>query len=405
MLKNYHILTITHRNTNLKKIRDFVIRTEGDQQAVKLESLKQAFGLEELMYVSTCNRVAYFFHTEEKVDVAFEQKFFQAINPELSIEAIEENVLSFGGMTAIDHLMKVAASIDSMVVGEREILRQLREAYAQSKSWGLIGDNLRIAFDKAVVAAKEVYAKTRIGEKQVSVVSLAIKKLLNTQLPKDARIVMIGAGQTNTLVTKFLAKHKYENLTVFNRTLSKAQDVASLVDGQAFPISEIENYKDGFDCLIVCTGATKAIVDSDLYSHLLNGEQGEKVVIDLAIPHNITKEVVTDFNINYIEIEGLKDLAKENISFRTQEVSKAEELLDENLRQFELTCQQRLIERAMKKVPTEIKAVKQHAMTEVFKKEVETLDENARKLLEEMMSYMEKKCISIPMKAAKEAVL
>ena len=151
--------------------------------------------------------------------------------------------------------------MNSLVIGEREILRQLREAYDQSVAWKLTGDDIRLAMRAAVETAKAVYSNTRIGEKPVSVVSLAIQKLLAAKTPKEARILLIGAGQTNKLVTKFLHKHSFSNVVVFNRTLEKAEGLANMVDGKAYTLDHLQEYQGGFDCMIVCTGATKALVD------------------------------------------------------------------------------------------------------------------------------------------------
>ncbi|RMG76481.1 MAG: glutamyl-tRNA reductase [Bacteroidetes bacterium] len=403
MLKNYHILTVTHKTTNLNKIGSFVIQNaEGEALTAELEQLKSTFGLNELMYVPTCNRVVYFFHTSRPVDDVFIRAFFQKVNPALKPSSIDAEVVHFTGHHALEHLFRVSASIESLVVGEREILRQLRTGYEASRVAGLTGDNIRLAMDCAVVAAKDVYANTRIGEKPVSVVSLAIEQLLKCNLPKDARILMVGAGQTNNLVTKFLVKYGYCNVAVFNRSLEKAENLATRLGGQSYPLSELENYRAGFDCMIVCTGSTTPIIQPELYKKLVNGESGEKVVIDLSIPHNVAPEVVQAFEVKYIEIDGLKLLARKNHAFRKKEVVKAVTLLETHLENFETAYRQRQIERAMKRVPVEIKAVKERALSEVFKKEMESLDDNARSLVEKMMTYMEKKCIGIPMKAAKE---
>ena len=172
-----------------------------------------------------------------------------------------------------------------------------------------------------------------------------------------------------------------------------------------FPLNDLLSYEDGFDGMIVCTGATEAIITDHLYQHLLQGEEDEKVVIDLAIPNNVAESVVEKFNINYIEIEGLRQLAKENLAFREQEIVKARKLLSSFLTETPTLIQQRRLEVAMRQVPVEIKAIKAKALNEVFQKEVADLDESTRELLERMLSYMEKKCIGIPMKAARELSL
>ena len=409
MLSHLKILTVTHKRTNLNEIGNFVVKSNDSQELkTKLEKLKQQFDLDELLYVSTCNRVMYLFITDRDLDSTFTSHFFQSINPALplsTIEKIDEVVFSLQGEEAMEHLLDVAASIDSLVIGERQILGQLREAYEQSRQWELSGDLIRIVFQQAVQAAKSVYAKTRIGDKPISIVSLAIQKLLKSNLPKEARILLIGAGQTNALAAKFLAKHHYHNVVVFNRSLDKAQKVANTLDGKALPLTELPNYQEGFDAMIVCTGATKAIIQSELYRSLLAGDSDEKVVIDLAIPNNVDTEVIEQFSINYIEIEGLRQLAKENLAFREQEIVKAKRLLVQFLEEVPSLIQQRKLELAMRQVPEAIKAVKSKALNEVFQKEVSTLDDPTRELLERMLTYMEKKCIGIPMKAARELSL
>ncbi len=405
MLNGFKILTVTHRQTSLQHIEKFVV-LHSDEATLRerLEALKAEFGLAEMMYLATCNRVMFLFYSETATPPNFQSNFFQHINPGLSEHFIAENVNLYEGRDAAEHLYQVASSIDSLVVGEREILRQLREAYDRCQQWSLTADHLRIAMQGAVVAAKEVYTETRLGDKPVSVVSLAIRELLKTKLPKTARILMVGAGQTNILVAKFLAKNGFQNVAAFNRTLERAQHIATSLNGRAFGFDKLADYREGFDCLIVCTGATKAIIDNELYINLLAGETGQKVIIDLSVPNNVCKEVVANHNVHFIEIEGLRALAQENRSFREQEVTVAIELLDLHIAEFVAAVRNRRIERALHQVPAEMKAVKEYAMNKVFKKEIDVLDDSARELLERMMDFMEKKCTGIPIKVAKEAL-
>ena len=226
MLQQYKILTVTHKSISLKQMSDYSVHADTNTALeVRLAELKEQFKFAELMYTATCNRVMYFFHSDQEIDAPFITEFFQHINPNLEASTLAdliETVSHYQGLEAIEHFLEVASSIDSLVIGERQILGQLKTAYDNCKSWGFIGDNLRLAMDYAIVSAKAVYSKTKIGDKPVSIVSLAIQKLLRANLPKDSRILMIGAGQTNALVAKFLAKHQFENVSVFNRTLAKA---------------------------------------------------------------------------------------------------------------------------------------------------------------------------------------
>ena len=406
MLNEYKILTVTHKHVRLERIGDFLIpHTNEEALQAKLDALKDRFNLEELLYVATCNRVIYLYKSAKELNLSFLQAFFQVVNPTLTTDYVQRIVTAYEGKEAINHIYEVASSIDSLVVGEREILRQIREGFYKCEKWGLIGDNIRLLMKHLVEASKEVYARTRIGEKQISVVSLAIKKLMESNISKDASILLVGAGQTNQLVAKFLVKYEFNNVSVFNRSIEKAEKLAQKFTGEAHLLTDLPNYKQGFDCLIVCTGATEAIIQPALYQKLIGADTSEKLIVDLSIPNNVAKEVVDNFNINYIEIEDLKQLAAQNLSFRKQEIGKAKILLRQQISEFQKSFQQRQITKALQSVPSEIKAIKQKALNEVFKKDLEALDDNTKALVEKMMTYMEKKCISVPMKAAKELVV
>lgn len=407
MLKNFKILTVTHRQTNLKEIGQFVLQNSEEQTTTEqLEQLQQQFQIEELLYLATCNRVMYLMYFPTEINHEWICDFVHQVNPSFrfSDEKLLQQIQFKEGADAIEHLFEVAASVDSMVIGEREILRQLRDAYNQCKDWGSTKDNIRLLMRYTVESAKSVYAQTRIGEKPVSVVSLAIKKLLETNLSKDARILLIGAGQTNALVAKFLKKHDFNNVHVFNRSIAPAKQLAQIVSGKASTLQQLQHFEGGFDAMIVCTGATQAIIDKTLYQQLLQEDTSKKVVLDLSIPNNVAKEVIDNFPVHYIEIEGLRTLSNENKAFRAKEISKVKILLKERLSEFEYLYQQRKIERAMRHVPTKIKAVKEKAINEIFRKQLADIDEDALKLIHEMMNYMERRCISIPMQAAKNTV-
>lgn len=407
-LDTYQLLTVTHKTASLKTIGDYVLVVqEGTTQQARLQELKQRFGFKELLYVATCNRVIFLFTGDIVVSEALIEELMTEANPALTGQAdrIHQEVSYYFGEYAINHFYSVSASVDSLVIGERQILGQIREAYDKCQEMNLTGDDLRLLMRYTVTTSKRVYAQTRIGEKPVSIVSLAAQKLLSAQPNRTSKILLVGAGQTNRLVSKFLKKYEYKQVTVFNRTLEKAQRLAKKFDGAAYGLEDLANYKEDFDVMIVCTGATEPIITSELYQKLIGKDNSEKVIIDLAIPNNVSREVTRSFNINYIEIDNLKALARENMAFREREVSKAKQIIIEEVNDFEVQYKQRQIEKAMRQIPVQIKEVKSRAINQVFRNEVETLDENTRELLERMMNYMEKKCISIPMTIARDVML
>ena len=155
--------------------------------------------------------------------------------------------------------------------------------------------------------------------------------------------------------------------------------------------------------MVLCTGATQAIIEPALYEQIVRDQQ-KKVIVDLSVPNNVSKSTVENFAIDYIDIAELKDLAALNLSHRKQEMGLVKMLLEKHFEDFKKAYKVRQIEKAMYQVPSQIKAIKVKAMNEVFKKDLQNVDEDTLALIDKMMTYMEKKCISIPMKAAKDIV-
>ena len=403
---NFKAITLTHRNAHLNDIGHFVFPEVDTALAERLNQVKQQLGMREIMYLATCNRVLFFFVSDENVDApCYTNDFFESIYPELSQSIINKAVKSvqvFEGKEAIAHLFEVAASMDSMVVGEREILRQLRENYEKNAEMGLTADAIRVVMRFAVEAAKKVYSSTKIGEKPVSIVSLSILKMLEQNLPKDSRFLLIGAGQTNRLVIKFLIKHGYKNVAIFNRSIEAAKKLASIIGGEAYTLDQLKDYNKGFDAVFAATASSEAILTKEIYSKIIGDDQGQKLLIDLSIPNNIEASIADHFNALYVPIESLKAIAQENISFRENEVGKAKLVVDEYVETFHTAFKERQIELALRDVPEQIKAVRSHALNNVFKDEISELDEQSRELFDRVMTYMEKRCIAIPIQVAKE---
>jgi len=408
MLDNFKILTITHHNLNVDEIGHFMIQNEGKEDlSNKLHKLKTDANLDEIIYLSTCNRVSFICYSNEEFDTDYIKSFFQIVNSNLEeekLKKISKFIDVYHGSKAVNHLFEVASSMDSLVVGEREIFRQFREAYNQSLEFGLVADNLRMLENATVKAAKEVYDKTKIGEKPLSIVSLAVQSMMSQDVSKDARLLIVGAGETNTLFAKFLKKYNFSDVSIFNRSLDNAAHLVELLDGKASHLSELATYDKGFDVMIVCTAATSAIIDAPIYRNLVQKEDTKKIVIDLSVPNNVASEVVDGFDMHYIDIEQLRSLSKANLEFRKTEVHAARILLKTQLLAFNNQFQARQLEKAMNTVPTEIRQIKERALEKVYNKQIAELDTNAQALIVEMMNYMEKKCIGVPMKVAKSLV-
>lgn len=406
MLNSFHIIAFTHRNLDVSEIGK--LHVEPDNQKDRLEVLKEEANISELMFLSTCNRVEFLFCTQNEVNHDYLTNFFKVLYPAFDAsqnELIVNSVQLFSGIGAVEHLLQVASSIDSMIVGEREIITQVRNAFELSKKNDLTGDFIRVLLRHTIETAKRVYTETSIARKPVSVVALAYHTLRDMDISLDARVLIIGAGMTNTNMSKFLKKHGYRKFTVFNRTFSKAEALAKDLNGKAYPLSELANYKEGFDIIITCTGSEEHIITPSIYESLLNGETKKKVVIDIAIPHDLDKQIVEDYHVTHISVDHLQKISDQNLKERSKEIIHVEEILKDALYEFEHINRLRKVEIAMREVPMMVKEIKATAMNQVFKNEMSTLNEESREVLDKVIAYMEKKYMSMPMKMAKEILL
>ncbi len=400
------IIAFTHKQIDLKSLGKLVIceQTLDD----RLRNIQSELNIKEIFYVGTCNRVEFVFTSAEEVDKNFISRFLHVLDMGLPAEYMEQfinNVSVYEKVEAFNHLLRTSCSLESLVVGEKEILAQVRKAYEACRVAGFTGDYMRMIMNRVVKTAKEVYTHTNISKNPVSIVSLAYRRLRDLNMCANSRLLIIGAGETNNNIAQYLKKHKYSNFSVFNRTIEKAESLAKELNGTAYPISALADYKEGFDVIITCTGATTPILTEEIYLSLLNGDQSKKVIVDLAVPNDTAPEVVKNFPIHFIEVESLKETARKNIQERYDELINAEHIIDENIKEFESVLRQRKIEIAMSDVPKKIKEIRHTAINGVFADEINTLDDNSRAVLERVMDYMEKKCITIPMVMAKEILV
>ncbi len=377
-------------------------------QSTFLGALKINFGFEELMLLSTCNRVEFFVCTEEEINITSVKKLLNFINShidEATLELLSAKVEIYEGEKAVAHVFEVASSLKSLVVGEREIITQVRKAYEFCNLLGLTGDFIRMVVKHTIETAKDVFTNTDIAKNPVSIVSLAYRQLRDLGIKNEARIVMIGSGETNTSMANYLQKHKYANFTIFNRTISNAEKLANKLDAKFYDLTELNNYTKGFDVLITCTGSTDAIINSKNYSQLLAGDNNKKVIIDLALPADVDKDVLENNSIHYININSLKAQAEKNLQLRHNEISKCSSIISTKLQEFETLYHERKVELAFGEIPKQVKAIKDLALNEVFLKEVNSLDDKSKEVLDKVLSYVEKKYNAVAMKTAKDVLL
>lgn len=405
-MNELRIIALTHKQFPLETIGK--LHLADDNRLDLLSSLKKNHGLSELMFLATCNRVEIIFSLNHYVCPGLTAQLLKTLYPfleESEIGFLSASAERYNGVEAAEHLLKVASGIESLVIGEREIITQLRKAYEECSNIGLTGDDLRLLISQCIKTSKEIFTTTDLAKKPVSVVSLAWQQFRNFGVKEDARILLIGAGQIIRNFTKFLHEYGYNHITIANRSISNAETLAATCGAKAIQLNELAHFTEGFDVLVSCTASNDIIIHDELYTSLLIGESDQKLVIDLALPQDVDQKEVHKRHHRYIDMLAIQKLASENIKFREQALEDCKPIIESSMREFEKIWQARQVEKAMGSIPETIREIKATALGSVFAKDLENLDDEARELLEKIMTYMEKKYISIPMKLAKDVLL
>lgn len=405
-METFKVIAFTHKNLPLELIG--LLHLSHDQQKVQLKNLQNHFQFEELLFLSTCNRVELFLktHLHLSQDLIHEIciQLNHSISPENSL-LLSERAEVFHSEAAVAHMHRVTSSLDSLVVGEREIITQVRKAYDFCNELGLTGDFMRLLVKQTIETAKQIYTDTNIAKNPVSVASLAYRQLRQLGIKNEARIIFVGSGETNTILANYFQKHKFANFTVFNRTLSNAATLASKLGGRAYDLNELHKFNEGFDVLVVCTSSSKTVITEEIYQ-TLNGEStSKKVIIDLGVPANVHTGVANKSNITYIDINSLKKQAEENLQLRKNEIVRCEAIIAERAAEFQSLYAERKVELAFGEIPKQVKAIKDFALNEVFAKDINALDLQSKEVLEKVVGYMEKKYNAMAIKTAKEVFL
>ena len=402
-MESFKVIAFTHKTLPLELVGKLHLSPEEQEQ--QLGAMKIHFDFEELIYLCTCNRI------ELMVTGGAEQDLVRRIALFLNSRLTETEALQlasgaevFEGPEGVQHLLRVASSLESLVVGEREIITQVRKAYDMCNQMGLTGDFLRLLIRQTIETAKDIYTHTDIARNPVSVASLAYRQLRDLGIKNDARIIFVGAGETNTVLANYFQKHKFANFTVFNRSLDKATKLAAVLKGRAFELGELVAFKEGFDVLVVCTSSGEPVITSEIYASL-NQDTQKKVIIDLGLPANVDGRIATQSSVHYIDINSLRAQADVNMQLRKNEITKCESIIAQKSVQFEDLYAERRVELAFGAVPKQVKAIRELAVNEVFAREINQLDPASKEVLEKVLTYMEKKYNAVAIKTAKEVLL
>jgi glutamyl-tRNA reductase len=321
------ITGVSHRTAPVEVRERLAFREE--TLPVALADLKARDGVAEAVILSTCNRVEITVTTEDSADPQSVIDSFLADHKHITADDIAPHVFRHEGRDAIHHLFRVAASLDSMVVGEPQILGQLKAAYAAAKDCGACCGWLEGLMTRAFSVAKRVRSETGIGQMAVSVSYAAVELARKIFGSLNNRTVMIvGAGKMSELAARHLRRSGATHVFVTNRTHERAVEMAKLFQGTPVEYSRFTAMLPEVDILIASSGAPHYILHKDEMHRVISARRNKPVfLIDIAVPRNIDPAVNELDNVFLYDIDDLQEVVNANLRERMKEADHAEQLV------------------------------------------------------------------------------
>lgn len=329
------IIGVNHVTASLE-IREKLAFTEEESRCF-LEKLKNFLPDTEAVLLSTCNRTELYFFQEGSYVEEFNKSVisliidYKKLNPD-----IESGFYSYSGYGAVRHLFRVVAGLDSMVIGENQILGQLKQAYRMSYGIRMTGTVLNRLFHKSFEAGKRVRSETDIN-KGASSVGYAAVELAHKVFGEleNSPVLLIGAGETGELVLKCLKERGSKSITIINRTMEKAEDLAKKFYAEAKDFSLLENTLIESDIVITSTSAGKWLLSKELIAGIEKKRKRKLfLLIDLSVPRNIDESVRDISNTFLFNIDDLHQIVAYNNSKRYGAVKESEVIVGEIAEEF-----------------------------------------------------------------------
>jgi len=301
-----------------------------------LHALVALDDITEGVIVSTCNRVEIYVTTRDIAGGIARVKRFLADHHKVSLEWLEPHLYSLHGEDAIRHVFRVASSLDSMVVGEPQILGQIKTSYGYAAEYKSSGIILNRFLHKAFSVAKRVRTETKIASSAVSVAFAAVelaRKIFNDL--SDKTVMLIGAGEMCELAAKHFLNNGVRGLMVTNRTFERAERLAEEFEGKAVRFDDLFDQLHKADIILSSTGAPHTIIGAkDLDEVMRRRKQKPMFFIDIAIPRDIDPGVNNVENVYLFTVDDLQEVVSANLQQRAEEARKAEDIVSQEIGQF-----------------------------------------------------------------------
>lgn len=329
---NFFVIGVNHKTAPVEVRERFAIPESRLPEATKM--LANYPGIEEGMIVSTCNRVEMM---ARSINGTADMRGFLRQLYNIDPDQYEPFLYEFRETEAVRHIFRVASSLDSMVVGEPQILGQVKEAYATARAVGAVSSQLDALLTRAFAVAKRVRTDTSIASSSVSIASVAVelaKKIFGSLQGKS--VYLVGAGKMCELAARHFIAHGATKIYVANRTYERGVALAKKFNGEAVPIEHLYETVDKADIVLSSTGAPVTIFRKEHGEKFLSRRKNRPMFfLDIAVPRDVDPKMNDLDGIFVYNIDDLQQVVASHLSDRTQEAQRAEAIVDSEVEKFE----------------------------------------------------------------------
>lgn len=330
------VLGINHKTASLA-VREKVAFADHELGQIMAE-VKENTEDSEVALLSTCNRVEFYVSNESKQHEELKTRLMQWLETKKGVgEELEQAVYCHQGTDAVGHLMKVASGLDSMVLGEPQILGQLKACYQKARRAGTVSQVMERLFQKTFAAAKRVRHETEIGSNPVSVAYAAVTLARHIFSDfSELTVLFVGAGETIELAARHLEQNGVKQMIMANRTLANAQKLADDFDGKAVGLDAIPHYLPQADIVVSSTGSMLPIIGKGMVESALKERRRKSMfMVDLAVPRDIESSVAKLDDVYLYSVDDLEGVIQENLQARQEAAEEAVVILQEFVSDFE----------------------------------------------------------------------
>lgn len=396
MRQNIINARVTFRNSPIHVLEQFTIRDLEDAY----EQFKKYSGLDECVIIQTCNRIE-IFGKSKKYDIEKIKKTWASLAG-LEEEAFRENLELVENNEALHHLLKLTSGLDSMVVGEEQILGQIKNSITSARKAKASGQHLNTLFDKAIRIGTRIRNTSGIGRGGISVGSMAVKLAEeNIDELKFKKILVIGTGEVSTLVAKSLQRRGY-GFAVTSRTLDRSKAFCETMGGNPVKFEDVLSGFENYDVLFVATTAPYFLVTFDRITKAIKEKKGGMMILDLSNPRTVDEKVATIGGVKLMNLDQIAEMVEKNMNARLNKVKTVENIINEEVSVLEASMKRLDVEPLVKDVFKNIDSLRVKELEKALQMLGEK-DEKKIKIIEELTKAVVESIVSTPMNNIRKA--